>query len=93
MMNYPCGICGKSVNCNHKAIQCDLCDFWIHIKCNGLNANDYASLQKSSEKWFCSKCVYEILPFGETASPLIFNKSLSCAEIKEFLSKCKYFGI
>ena len=47
----------------------------------------YASLQKSSEVWFCTKCVAENLPFGLTASPLNFNKSLSSVEIKEFLAK------
>ena len=47
----------------------------------------YASLQKSSEVWFCTKCVAENLPFGLTASPLNFNKSLSSVEIKEFLAE------
>ena len=87
MINFPCGICGKPVNSSHKAIQCDICDFWIHIKCNGLSANEYASLQISSEVWFCTKCVSDNLPFGQTVSPLIYNKSLSSVEIKEFLAK------
>ena len=87
MIDYPCGIYGKSVNSSHKAILCDICDHWIHIKCNGLSANDYASLQKTSEVWFCKKCIAENLPFGLTASPLNFNNSLSSVEIKEFLAK------
>ena len=58
---YPCGICKKSVNSNHRALQCDICDFWVHIKCNGLSDSDYLRLQLSDEKWFCSKCTSEIL--------------------------------
>ena len=30
---YPCGICLKPVAKNHKAVKCDYCDLWIHIKC------------------------------------------------------------
>ena len=87
MINHPCGICGKSVNSNHKAIQCDICNHWIHIKCNGLTSNDYASLQNSSEPWFCTKCIVENLPFGQAVSPLSYNRNISSLEIKEFLSK------
>ncbi|XP_057310678.1 uncharacterized protein LOC130648640 [Hydractinia symbiolongicarpus] len=87
MINFPCGVCGKSVNSNHKAIQCDICKFWIHIKCNGLNADDYISLQNSDELWFCCKCINKILPFGSTTPPLVYDKSLSSMEMKRFLSQ------
>ena len=36
-IKFPCKICENNVtNCDH-AIQCDLCDSWVHIKCNDLN--------------------------------------------------------
>ena len=73
------------MNSNHKAIQCDICDHWIHIKCNGLKSSDYLSMQNSSDSWFCSNCIADNLPFGQTASPLSFNNSLSSVEIREFL--------
>ena len=87
MINIPCGLCGKSVNSNHKAVQCDICNFWIHIKCNGLTANDYESLKLSDDPWFCNNCTNEALPFSIKVSPLVFNKSLSSAEVKTFLNK------
>ncbi|XP_057296223.1 uncharacterized protein LOC130625172 [Hydractinia symbiolongicarpus] len=36
MPQYPCGICGNYVSSNHKVVQCDYCNKWIHIRCNGL---------------------------------------------------------
>ena len=34
---YPCGICTKKVGQRRKAIQCDLCNFWNHIKCDEID--------------------------------------------------------
>ena len=45
MINFPCGICRRSVRSNHKAIECSICKFWIHIKCNGLTRKDYEFLK------------------------------------------------
>ena len=28
---FPCRICAKNVHEKDKAVQCDLCKFWIHI--------------------------------------------------------------
>ena len=89
MITYPCGSCGKSVNSNQKAVFCDRCKYWVHTKCNGLSKKDYELLQKEPEdsKWVCQKCINNALPFGLTYSPLIYNKSLSSAEIKIFLNQ------
>ena len=35
-----CGICLKIVNDADKAIECDKCQSWIHIKCNKLTVNN-----------------------------------------------------
>ena len=42
---FPCKICVKNVQDKDKAVQCDLCELWIHIKCNNLNYLDYRYLQ------------------------------------------------
>ena len=36
-----CNICEKSVSDKDDAIQCDICQAWIHLKCNKLNQIDY----------------------------------------------------
>ena len=45
------------------AIHCDICQFWIHMKCNNLNHIDYKYLQGSSVAWFCISFCDEIFPF------------------------------
>ena len=41
MKHYPCEVCKKSVLNQHKAICCDHCNQWVHIKCNDLNDLNY----------------------------------------------------
>ena len=67
---------GKICNINSKdtdsAAQCDIYQFWIHMKCNNLNHIDARYLQESSDPWFCISCCNEIFPFG-----ILTNKILS----------------
>ena len=46
---FPCRICAKNVHNKDIAGQCDLCEFWVHIKCNDLNYLDYRYLQDCDE--------------------------------------------
>ena len=55
-INYPCSICNKSVNQNQMAIQCDSCDLWVHIKCNGTSSTEYEQLKIETDPWFCLVC-------------------------------------
>ena len=61
---YPCKICHVNVNNKGSAAQCDICQSWVHIKCNKLNHIDYKYLQGSYEPWYCLSCCSEIFPFG-----------------------------
>ena len=57
MIAYPCGVCNKSVASNHRAIECDLCKKWIHLKCNKLADKDYKFYQDANnadEQFFAS---------------------------------------
>lgn len=68
MIAHPCGVCKESVGENHKAIKCNICELWIHIKCNNLDKNDYAyfqDLKNEEEDFFCINCVSENLPFSK----------------------------
>jgi len=56
-----CGECLVGVKQNDKALQCDLCNTWVHIKCGRVSDSMYNSLKKASKdgtgvKWFCDKC-------------------------------------
>ena len=41
-----CKICKNNVTNYDQTIQCDLCDSWVHIKCNDLNYIDCQFLQQ-----------------------------------------------
>ena len=60
---FPCSKCLKNVNKNHRAVCCDLCDQWIHIKCNYLNLNDYNKLKNDPDPFFCINCTKDVFPF------------------------------
>ena len=65
MSNPPsCKCCSKQVGPRLHAIQCDICDEWIHKKCNKLNDIDYRYLQASTSPWYCIICTSETFPFS-----------------------------
>ena len=64
MVFLLCNICEKSVSDKEDAIQCDICQTWIHLKCNKLNHIYYKYLQGSSDPWFSFYCCSSVFPFG-----------------------------
>ena len=54
----PCAVCNKSVNKNQYAVLCDMCGYWVHIKCNNITKNEYAILSPGNSDNFSSarKC-------------------------------------
>ena len=74
MKHYPCAVCKKSVLNQHKAICCDHCNQWVHIKCNDLNDLDYNLLKSKNEFWYCKLCTSEILPFFTVNSVMSLPK-------------------
>ena len=65
---FPCKICAKNVHDKDKVVQCDLCELWIHIKCNNLDYLYYRHLQKTDESWYCIECCSTIFPFNSLTS-------------------------
>ena len=65
---YPCGTCQKNVNKNHKAVQCDLCNYWTRIKCDKIDNKDYENLKKSNDTYFCNLCKEEAIPLQHSQS-------------------------
>ena len=48
-VRYPCKICKFGVKKNHKAVHCDRCEQWVHIKCNQINKETYNNLMNNNE--------------------------------------------
>ena len=53
---FPCRICAKNVHGKDKAVECDLCELWIHIKCNKCNYLEYRYVQNCDKSWYCIDC-------------------------------------
>ena len=48
-IKYPCKSCDNPVAKNHKAVQCDMCQLWVHMKCNRINIQTYNMLKKMKQ--------------------------------------------
>ena len=70
---FPCKLCPKNVTDNDNAILCDLCQTWVHIKCNHLNYMDYKYLQGCNEPWYCLSCSNTLFPFGNLNNQNFLN--------------------
>lgn len=55
-VKYPCGLCSKSVASNHRAMLCEVCYYWHHIKCVQISPSEYKLLSASEDSWVCSNC-------------------------------------
>ena len=72
----------KIVSDKDDAIQCDVCQDWIHLKGNKLNHIDYKYLHGSSDPWFCLYCCSSVSPFGfltnkDFSSTLLYSRNVS----------------
>lgn len=52
----PCGFCWKPVAKTHRAIYCDGCFYWCHIKCAGITPDEYYRLGNGNNPWLCKNC-------------------------------------
>ena len=85
-IRYPCAICDLPVARNHYALQCDSCDQWVHIKCDGISKEEYKRFQEIKHLVFeCPKC--KLFTFTDS----FFNKSGESLELGnsfQSLSEC-----
>ena len=72
VVKYPCGICKKAVANSHRAIQCDICQCWVHIRCNNITATAYNQTINSNESWYCLKCLNDTFPYASLNQESLF---------------------
>ena len=72
----PCSVCKFNVHNNHKAIYCDICHLWTHLKCTPFSHDEYNALSNSSESWFCPPCTSALFPFNNFEEDTDFYFSL-----------------
>ena len=55
--NDSCGTCNSPVLTEDKAMFCDICTYWYHIKCIGVSARKYQFLKENEDvHWYCPGC-------------------------------------
>ena len=53
---FPCGVCSRPAKSNQRAVCCDSCDIWFHVRCMNMSSSTYEGLNNSYTSWFCSNC-------------------------------------
>ena len=54
-----CYVCSKIVLDGEEALQCEICEFWLHIKCVGMSKKVYEVLKDGNATnihWYCNPC-------------------------------------
>ena len=103
MPNYPCSVCSKNVHNNHHALCCYICDEWVHVRCNLLDAKDYTKMKNDSTKTFyCISCIKQNMPFTKLtdhdyyaavkkgvmlSDEVIQNDNLSAVNCQDYIEK------
>ena len=56
-VKHPCSVCERLVAINHRALQCDQCDEWVHIKCDCIYPQEYTRFTHLRNlSWECPSC-------------------------------------
>ena len=61
-----CSVCQRTVRSYNRALECDVCKQWCHIKCAEISLREYQRLQNIKPfDWTCPSCIstLRILPF------------------------------
>ena len=72
----PCSICKFRVHNNHKAIFCNICHLWTHLKCTPLSLSEYDDLTHYHDDWYCPSCLSDTFPFNHLDSDTDFYFAL-----------------
>lgn len=53
-----CSICSRTVASNHRAVECDNCLQWCHIKCGSVTPREYQQMiNLENLSWLCPKWI------------------------------------
>ena len=59
-IKFPCGICQKAVRDGMRAVCCDECDVWYHVKCYSISTAVYKTLKTVLKAGFAVNVVSQI---------------------------------
>ena len=82
--DYPCIACKAHVKKNDKAVQCSLCQLWVHVTCEGMADECFKVLANASKNggmyWACRSCTAYAAKFNNSIQEI--NRRLSKLESK-----------
>ena len=62
-----CTDCGKPVQDKERGIQCEVCDFWYHAKCQQISDEAYKQLDENEAlHWYCTGCNRSVIGILKT---------------------------
>ena len=84
-VQYPCSICSKAVASNHRALFCDCCEKWVHIKCNSITPAKYNEfIEEDEEKpWLCLRCISDAMPYQNLNNLDMFLSDVTATDTNE----------
>ena len=69
-----CITCNRTVATNHRAVSCDSCNGWTHIKCGNIKPNQYKAMQLMDNfEWFCQPCLDARLSMFQITLVIVYN--------------------
>ena len=82
-----CSVCNKVIARNHRALSCDQCTLWCHMKCGQVKLRKYKRLQQMDQfNWVCPACFLTALPFADAQTLNTSNLSNTSANsLPEFI--------
>ena len=81
-----CGLCSGAVLKDHKAVQCDNCDMWIHNECSFIAETQYETVNNTNCTWICPKCEFFNFSdsfFGEQVNVETENRFVPLTKVKK----------
>lgn len=64
-----CSVCCKTIASNHRALCCDHCDKWCHMKCGNVKPAEYRRYQQLENfNWSCPVCLTVLQPPADSVS-------------------------
>ena len=90
LMLFPCIVCKQNVIT--EAIECSLCEQWVHRKCAKLSIKQIKYLGATNINWYCEVCK-DVFPFHSLEEDEFIYINCNCdmlnVNISRIYDKCK----
>ena len=90
--NDCCKKCEIIFRKKDNAISCDLCEYWYHLNCSGINKDLFNKLGESDDNWYCTSCKNIIFPFNSIDNKKLISITFNSIHSREYENKpCTLF--